>query len=149
MKNVRSLINEVFTDADLVMVKEAQQGEILVGNTIYVNPADYHMQLTEQMTIDLSHSKPINFSRPSIDVTMESVAGISGSNTTGIILTGANIDGADGLRQIHDHGGKCIVQDPREAVYPHMPEAALGFVRDAQILKLHDISKFLQHLPSE
>ncbi len=131
------------------MVKEAQQGESLLPNTIYINPADYHMELTLHKTIDLSHSKPINFSRPSIDVTMKSIAEIYKEKALGAILTGANIDGADGLREIHDQGGICIVQDSNEATYPHMPQAAKGFVKDALTLKLREIANFIQEIPGQ
>lgn len=147
LNNVHSLIEEVFANSGVVAVKEAQQGEKLELNTVYINPADYHMKISEQLTIELSHSEPINFSRPSIDYTMTHAARLLKNKATGIILTGANVDGADGLRQIHDHGGTCIVQYPGEAAYPHMPESAATFVKDAQILTLRDISRLLQSTP--
>ena len=146
LKNIHSLIGEVFSGVEMQQIKEAVQGEALEINTIYVNPADYHMKVSEDMRIELSHSEPINYSRPSIDYTMSNVAGLIGERSIGIVLTGANIDGADGLRQIHDHGGRCVIQDPREATYPQMPEAAVAFVKDAQILQLRDIAKFLQNI---
>lgn len=149
LKNIHSLIDEVFSKTDVVRVKEAQQDELVKANTIYVNPADYHMELTPELTIDLTHTRPINFSRPSIDVTMTSVAKLCASGSIGVVMTGANIDGANGLREINDQGGICIIQDPKEALYPQMPEAALSYVKGAQILNLHEIANYLQHIPNE
>lgn len=146
LKNVHSLIDEVFSNGEVVRIKEARAGEKIEFNRVYINPADYHMKLDEELRIELSQSEPINFSRPSIDYTMSHIAELVEDKAIGIILTGANTDGADGLRHIHDHGGTCIVQQPKEASYPHMPESALTFVRDAQILKLREIAKYLQSI---
>ena len=147
LKKYPSLIEDVFSDVKPVKVKEAEQDEKLEVNTLYINPADYHMVILPNHTVDLSHSKPINFSRPSIDVTMNSVAKLYRKKAIGIILTGANIDGSVGLKSIHDHGGDCFIQDPEEAMYPHMPQAAQRLVPEARIRKLHEIALYLQNLP--
>lgn len=147
LRNVHSLIDEVFSNGKVVDIKEARAGEQVEVNKVYINPADFHMRLDDQFKIELSQSEPINFSRPSIDYTMTHVGDLLKERAVGIILTGANTDGADGLRHIHDHGGACIVQYPKEASYPDMPESALTFVRDAQILKLREIASYLQNIP--
>jgi two-component system chemotaxis response regulator CheB len=91
----------------------------------------------------------VNFSRPSIDVFFESAAAAYGSRVVGILLTGANSDGAEGLRAIVKNGGRAIVQDPKTAENSAMPEAGIRALTDAPdharfILPLEGIAKQLQ-----
>lgn len=129
-------------------IREPHQDDKLQNNTIYINPADYHMRLSSKRRIELIQSEPINFSRPSIDYTMINAAQVFRKEVLGIVLSGANVDGANGLREIHSQGGICITQDPAEATYPQMPESASEFVPDAYVLKLADIANFLQDIPA-
>ena len=91
------------------------------GN-VYVAPADYHL-LVEDGYFSLSTDAPVRFSRPSIDVTFESAADAYGERAVGVVLTGANADGARGLRRIADRGGLALVQTPATAESPAMPAA--------------------------
>ncbi len=88
----------------------------------------------------------MNYSRPSIDVLFESAADVCASELIGIILTGANNDGANGMCLIKKNGGRTIAQDPKEAEYPLMPQWAIDAVEIDHVLTLKEISKFLEKL---
>src|SRR5438067_1931461 len=95
----------------------------LAQDHVYLGPPDYHV-LVEQGQLALSTDAPVNFSRPSIDVLFESAADAYGDRAIGIVLTGANADGAAGLARIKDRGGVAIVQDPATSAKRAMPDAA-------------------------
>jgi two-component system chemotaxis response regulator CheB len=114
---------------------------------IYVAPPDYHT-LVEPGHFSLSTEAPVRFSRPSIDVTFSSAADSYAHRTVGIVLTGANADGAEGLRCISDRGGMAIVQDPATAESKAMPEAASRLVSRAKVMPLDEIVSFLAALPA-
>jgi two-component system, chemotaxis family, protein-glutamate methylesterase/glutaminase len=107
-----------------IRVKEAEDGEPIVRGTIYVGPADEHL-LVREGKIQLAHSRLIRFSRPSIDVMFASVAATYGSRAIGVILSGSNRDGADGISAIKRAGGTTIAQSPHTAEYRIMPQAAI------------------------
>jgi two-component system chemotaxis response regulator CheB len=114
---------------------------------IYVAPPDYHT-LVEPGHFSLSTEAPVRFSRPSIDVTFGSAADSYAHRTVGIVLTGANADGAEGLRRISDRGGMALVQDPSTAESKTMPEAARQMVPRAKVMPLEEIVLFLAGLPA-
>src|SRR5215467_3681009 len=105
-------------------VKEAEDGESIVRSTIYIGPPDEHL-LVSQGRIQLAHSRLIRFSRPSIDIMFGSVAAVYGDAAIGVILSGSNRDGADGIAAIKRAGGTTIAQDPSTAEYRIMPQAAI------------------------
>lgn len=106
-------------------VKEAEERERLCEKTVYVAPGGYHLYIEKEQCFSLSMDHAVQFSRPSIDVLFESVAGVYGKNVIGILLTGSNNDGALGMSVIHQCGGLTIVQDPKTAIMPTMPQAAI------------------------
>lgn len=106
-------------------VKEAEDKEEIMAGKIYVAPSDYHLLIERNKTFTLDFSEKVNFSRPSIDVTFESAADIFGYRTIGILLSGANADGASGIRMINKRGGLTAVQDPGTSASPYMPQKAL------------------------
>jgi two-component system, chemotaxis family, protein-glutamate methylesterase/glutaminase len=114
---------------------------------VYVAPPDYHL-FVEETYFSLSTDDAVRFSRPSIDVTFISAADIYGARVVGVVLTGANDDGARGLRRITDRGGLAIVQDPATAEVATMPEAALASVPEARVLDLPGIGLLLAELGS-
>jgi two-component system chemotaxis response regulator CheB len=117
---------------------------ILAGN-IYIAPPDYHL-LVDKDYFTLSVDEPIRFSRPSIDLTFASAADAYGDRTIGAVLTGANADGAEGLRRIAERGGAAFVQEPVTAESPTMPAAALRAVPKATVLPICDIGKAIVRL---
>lgn len=106
------------------MVKEAEDGEPISWGTIYVGPADEHL-LVSSGRIQLAHSRLIRFSRPSIDVMFASVAATYGKHAIGVILSGSNRDGADGIAAIKRAGGITLAQSPESAEFRVMPQAAI------------------------
>lgn len=127
-------------------VKEAEDKEAIVGGTVYFAPADYHLLIEDDRTLALSSDEPVNHSRPAIDVLLESAADAFGPALLGIILTGANHDGASGLRAIADAGGIAMIENPGEAEVPTMPAAALDACPKALTVRLDDIASTLVRL---
>lgn len=129
--------------ASSIKVKEADEKEAVVPGTVYVAPPDYHMMVEADKTISLSVDNKVNYSRPSIDVLFETAADTYGEQLIGIVLTGANADGAAGLRAVKDAGGYTIVQEPEDAESPVMPVAAIRLAKPHSILSLDEIIKVL------
>jgi two-component system, chemotaxis family, protein-glutamate methylesterase/glutaminase len=123
-------------------VREPQDKEPIVGGKVYVAPADYHL-LVDDGAFALSTDSPVFFARPSVDVLFESAADAFGAGVIGVILTGANSDGARGVQRIKRAGGYVIVQDPDEADRPEMPRAALKSSAVDRILPLGEIASTL------
>ena len=109
---------------------------------LYLAPPDYHL-LVERGSFALSVDAPVQYARPSVDVLFESVADAYGPRSIGIVLTGANADGAEGLAAIKRAGGIAVVQDPRTAEARQMPDAALRATPADAILPLEEIGPFL------
>jgi two-component system chemotaxis response regulator CheB len=126
-------------------VCEAEDKQSLDPGVVLVAPADYHL-LVETGTVALSVDAPLNYSRPSIDILFSSAADAYGERVAGVVLTGANADGALGLAQIAGRGGTAIVQDPETAERREMPDAALRATPQARVLRLSEIATALMAL---
>ena len=126
-------------------VKEAEDKEPARPGTLYVAPANYHLLLERGGVLSLSADDVVLFSRPSIDVLFESAADSYGERAMGVLLTGANEDGARGLASIRSAGGKTLVQSPATARVSAMPEAALRVNPDHHVLPLGEMGAFLAH----
>jgi two-component system, chemotaxis family, protein-glutamate methylesterase/glutaminase len=126
-------------------VSEPDDKERLEQGRVYVAPADYHL-LVENGHFALSTEARVQFARPSIDVLFESVAEAYRERAIGIVLTGANEDGARGLAAIKARGGVAIVQDPGTAQRRSMPDAAIAAAEADAILPLEEIPRFLHGL---
>lgn len=133
------LLVDLLQDVTKLSVRDAEDKEPLCDGTIYVAPPDYHM-LVEREYISLTVDSPVRFSRPSIDVLFKSASDTFGSSAIGVVLTGANEDGAAGLARIVARGGKAVVQDPATAESPVMPQSAVRAVPGARVLPLEEIS---------
>lgn len=107
-------------------VREVEDKEPLCANTVYIAPADYHLLLEDKLSFSLDSSEKVHYSRPSIDVTFESVAEHFGDRAVGVLLSGANADGAAGLGKIKAAGGITIVQEPSSAEVAFMPQQAIN-----------------------
>ena len=123
-------------------VVEVDDKRPITAAHVYVAPANYHL-LIEQGFFSLTTDAPVRYSRPSIDVTVMSAADVYGRRTVGVVLTGANEDGALGLKRIADRGGYAIVQDPETAEGTAMPRAALRTVPQAHVVPLDHIANHL------
>jgi two-component system chemotaxis response regulator CheB len=127
-----SLLPELFAASCRLPVVEPDDKATIAGGTIYLAPPGYHMLVEPDGSISLSVDPPVRFSRPSVDVLFESAALCFGDALLGIVLSGANDDGARGLEAIERAGGRCWVQDPQTASSNAMPLGAIarGGVRD-------------------
>ena len=133
-------------DACELEVKEAEASEPILPGFVYFAPPGYHLQVEDNFSFSLSTEKKLNFSRPSIDVLFETAAWAYKKQLIGVILTGASSDGANGLKSIKQLGGKTIVQDPRQAISPIMPEFALKAVQPDIKLNLEEVAACLNKL---
>jgi two-component system chemotaxis response regulator CheB len=129
-----------------VAVKEAEDKEPIRAGVVYFAPSDYHLLLEADGSLSLSSDELVNLSRPSIDVLFESAADAFGPALTGVVLTGANDDGALGLRAVADAGGLAIVEDPASAYAAAMPAAASHACPQAKVLSLENLTSYLLHL---
>jgi two-component system, chemotaxis family, protein-glutamate methylesterase/glutaminase len=120
-----SLLPEIFANKCALPVREAEDKEPVQPGTVYFAPPDYHLLIDRGPALALSSDEPVHFSRPSIDVLLESAADVYGERLMGLILTGANQDGAEGLAAVGRAGGRTVVQEPASAAVPYLPEAAL------------------------
>lgn len=141
-------LRDLLQDCTSLIVCEVEDKQPIMGGYVYLAPPDYHL-LVDGDEFSLTVDAPVRYSRPSIDVFFESVADRFGPEAAGVILTGANDDGAEGLRQIAARGGVAIVQDPRTAESPIMPRAALREVPGAITLPLERIAPYLISLAAE
>lgn len=141
----RSLTERLSAESGFRAVEVADHHELEL-NTLHVAPADYHVLVTSRTRLALSIDAPVRHSRPSVDVLFESAADVFGASLAGVVLTGANEDGADGLAAIRAGGGRCYVEDPETAEMRAMPDAALAAVPDARALPIEDIGKELRSL---
>ena len=136
-------------EAGPLRVGEADEKERPRAGRIYLAPANYHLLVEPDGSLALSVEARVHFSRPSIDVLFETAADAWGPKLAGGILTGANADGAAGLRRVADRGGFAFVQDPAAAESPEMPRAALAAVPGARVLPLDRIGPFLSRFLQE
>ena len=126
-------------------VVDAEDKQWIKPGVIYFAPANYHL-LVEKGELNLSVDDAVAYSRPSVDVLFESAAQAYGDKVIGVVLTGANSDGARGVAEIKKRGGFVVVQDPKTAEAPAMPEAAIAAARVDRILPLERIGPYLLEL---
>lgn len=145
-----SLLAGIFAPKCALQVKEAEDKMRVEPGTVYFAPPDYHLLIDEGPQLALSIDELVHFSRPSIDVLFESAADIYAERLMGIILTGANDDGAAGLAAVHRAGGVTLVQEPGSAQAPLMALAALKRTAADFVLPLEEIASLLNVLaPAE
>jgi two-component system, chemotaxis family, protein-glutamate methylesterase/glutaminase len=145
-----SVLAEIFSSKCARPVREAVDKEPVEPGTVYFAPPDYHLLVDKAgpagAQLALSADDLVNFSRPSIDVLFESAADVYGQRLLGIILTGANHDGAAGLAAVHDAAGITVVQHPDTAQSSLMPMAAIKRSPVDYVLTLEQIAELLRTL---
>ena len=146
-KDSDHVLRALLQERSPLVVCEVEDKMPLEEGHIYVAPPDYHT-LVEPGHYALSTEAPVRFSRPSIDVTFNSAADAYGHRVVGVVLTGANQDGATGLQRISELGGLAIIQDPKTAESATMPAAAQKAVPRARVMSLARIGEYLASLPS-
>jgi two-component system, chemotaxis family, protein-glutamate methylesterase/glutaminase len=147
-KDSERLLSQLLQDATDLRVCEIEDKDPLCASTVHLAPSNYHV-MVEAGHLSLTIEEPVRFSRPSIDVLFTSAGDAYRAEAIGVVLTGANEDGARGLAHIVKRGGLALVQDPKTAEIPIMPEAALRAVPGAEVLPLDGIAPRLIKLSQE
>lgn len=140
----KSALAELFNRQCRLAVREAEDKEPICNGTVYFAPADYHLLVEADFRLSLSSEEPVLYSRPSIDVLFETAADAFGEGLIGIVLTGANSDGARGLKAVMDAGGIGLVQRPDLSRASAMPQAALDACPGAAVRTLQQIVAYLE-----
>ena len=144
-KGSESGLCEFLSQSSSLPVLEPEDKEPVRRGWAYLAPRDYHL-LIENQSFALSTDPPVGFARPSIDLLFESAAEEYQGRAIGVILTGANRDGARGLAAIKFRGGLTVVEDPVSAACREMPDAAIALTKPDFILPLEEIALCLQKL---
>ena len=146
LKHVRNGFVEALSIKSVVEVTEPYDKENIKKGNVYLAPANYHLSVELGNYFSLSTEEMINNSRPSIDITLSSVAYAYRDKAIGLLLSGANKDGALGMQYIKERGGLTLVQDPAECMIDTMPRAAMGLTEIDYVLKVDEILAFFQEL---
>lgn len=132
-----------------IHVKEADEQEPVLPQTVYLAPANYHLLIEKSGRFSFSVDPPVNFARPSVDILFDSAAEAYGRGLIGIILTGAGFDGSRGLLKVKQAGGVTIVQDPADAEMDSMPKSALQLQKADYVVPLSEMPSLLARLAKE
>lgn len=146
LKHVRSGLVESLSYKSVLQVVEPHDKDKIYSKFVYLAPSNYHLFVELDGSFSLSTEESFNHSRPSIDYTLSSAAYAYREKTLGILLTGANKDGAKGLKDISDNKGYTIVQDPKTCDIDAMPQSAIKLFNPEQILSPDQIVQFLNSL---
>jgi two-component system chemotaxis response regulator CheB len=145
-KDERTLLEDLLQSKCKIKIKQADEKEKIERGLVYIAPAGYHLLIEKDHSFSLSCDALVNFSRPSIDVLFETAAEVYEDKLIGIILTGANKDGATGIQVIRMRGGITIAQNPASASFPFMPLAAIDTGSVQYIFELQEVKDFLLNL---
>lgn len=146
LKHVRNGFVEALSIKSVIQVTEPNDKETIRKGSVYLAPSNYHLSVELGNYFALSTEEMVNNSRPAIDITLSSCAYVYKEKLVGILLSGANKDGALGMKHIHERGGVTIVQEPTECMIDTMPKAALGITKIDYTLKVDQIVEFLKEL---
>jgi two-component system chemotaxis response regulator CheB len=143
-----STLEELIAMKTVLPVKEVEDKTKLEPGFIYIAPSDYHLLFEKNGLLSLDISEKVNYSRPSIDVSFESASEVYQSALIGILLSGANADGTQGLQAIQKEGGTIIVQKPATAEMPFMPNHAIQNTTPDFILDVEEMLLLLSSINS-
>ena len=146
LKHVRHGFVEALSLKSVVQVTEPHDKEAIRKGSVYLAPANYQKSVELGNYIALSTEEMVNNSRPAIDITLVTCAYVYKEKLIGILLSGANKDGALGMRSIKERKGLTIVQDPSECMIETMPKAAMSATQIDHVLKVDQIIEFLREL---
>jgi two-component system chemotaxis response regulator CheB len=149
LKHVRHGFVEALSIKSVVQVTEPYDKESVKKGCVYLAPANYHLSVELGHYFSLSTEEMVNNSRPAIDITLGTCAYVYKDRLVGILLSGANKDGALGMKSIVDRGGLTIVQEPTECMIETMPKAALAVTKIDHVLKVDQIVSFLHELDKQ
>ena len=140
---------KLLNDRSNLTVKEADEKESIEKGKVYIAPANYHLLIEKDKTFSLTIGERVNYSRPSIDVLFESAAEAYKNKLIGIILTGSNHDGTNGVKRVKECGGLTIIQNPETAESAFMPKSAISAIVPDYILSLDAIAELLIELDKQ
>lgn len=143
-KNFFSEIEKLFAENSRMLLREISDKEPIMSDTIYIAPANYHTLVENEGFFSLDVSDAVWYSKPSIDVTFESVAEVYKNSVTAVLFSGANQDGAQGLLKLRQQGALTIAQHPDDAEMAEMPQAAIDIHAAEYILKATEIFELLE-----
>src|SRR5882672_10452674 len=149
LKHVRNGFVEALSLKSVSQVVEPCDKEPIKKGSVYLAPSNYHLSVELGNYFALSTEEMVNNSRPAIDITLGTCAYVYKDKLIGILLSGANRDGALGMKQIKDRGGLTIVQDPAECLIETMPKAALAITKIDQVMKVDQIVEFFKDLDKQ
>lgn len=141
-----SSLEELLNLKSQLIAREVEEKEPVVAGYLYVCPADYHVLMEPDYCFSLDDSEKVHYSRPSLDVSFSSLLEVYREKLVGIILSGANADGAEGMSLIQRNGGMTIVQLPEEAPVPFMPEQVLKLITPDHVLRGEQMGQLLAGL---
>lgn len=144
--NSESYLPKILSAHCALPVKQAEERETIQQSVVYIAPPNYHLLIEEDRSFSLSLEPPVRYARPSVDVMFETAMYAYRNELIGIILTGANDDGREGVKKIKKAGGYIIVQDPKTAEAQAMPNAAITAVTVDKILAIEEIGVYLLQL---
>lgn len=143
-RNVESHLGEMLSRHTVLPVVEPEDKETIRPGHIYLAPQNYHLLLEADGSFALDASEQIAFSRPSIDVTLQSAALLPGVSLLAILLSGANADGAVGIKEVLEAGGTALVQSPETAAFPVMPAQAMAMNSAARAMGVEEMVKWVE-----
>ena len=146
LKHVRNGFVEALSIKSIKPVMEPYDKETIKKGNVYLAPANYHLSIELGNTFALATDEMVNNSRPSIDIMLETAAYVYKNKLIGILLSGANRDGALGMKRIKDRGGLTVVQDPAECMIDTMPTSAMKLTEIDHVLSVDGLVKFLDDL---
>jgi two-component system chemotaxis response regulator CheB len=139
----------ILNDKSNLPIKEADEKEKIEDGNVYIAPPNYHLLIEKERTFSLTVDERVNYSRPSIDVLFESAADAYADKLIGIILTGSNNDGTNGIKRVIECGGLAIIQNPETAESAYMPKSAIAAVKPDYVLSLEAIAELLIKLDKQ
>ncbi len=142
----RDALARILARHSALPVHDVEDKEPFRPGEIYLAPANYHLLLERERSFSLSLDAPVQYCRPALDVTFASVATVFGLRAMALVLTGANEDGAEGVRRIKEQGGYVMAQEPTTAIAPAMPAAAVATGCVDRVLRLGEIVPHIRHI---
>jgi two-component system, chemotaxis family, protein-glutamate methylesterase/glutaminase len=146
LRNVRTGFVEALRINSKIEICEPFDKEYIQNGKVYLAPANYHLLVDHGQRFSLSVHDPLNHSRPSIDIIMDSAAEFFREKVIGVVLSGANMDGANGLHKIHNLGGYTIVQNPLNCQISTMPKSCMEVFQPDSIINADEIINFISNL---
>lgn len=146
LKDKREGFKEALEIKSALPIEEPNDKDPILTGHVYIAPANYHLLVEADKRFSLATTELVQYSRPSIDVLFESVADIYRHRALAILLSGANRDGALGMKRIKDHEGYTVVQNPHESGMSTMPQSAIESTQIDSVLSVDEIILLMQSL---